>query len=181
VLQIFQIIASIMTVIVGVSLGYWISETSRKKQELEHEYENKGHPFRVLLREAAKSASEILDRSEKRKEERLPNLLELHAEVRTFIDSRGGPLESFTTFYGQKQIELTSFPTSIAAPLTGDDDLNSKLWKVYECARRGETEALALGEDHEKRIVNWLNELTSAIKEASSAIESRYGGIAEFH
>jgi hypothetical protein len=152
---------------------------SRKKGELEREYESLGHPFSVLLREAERCASEILQRNKERKEKRLPNLLELSAEVGTFIVSRGGPLEGFTTFYRQKQTEPTAFPTSIAAPLTGDDDLNSKLWKAYECAMRGETEALIRGDDQEQRILSWLVGLSGAIAEASGAIESRYRGIAK--
>jgi hypothetical protein len=179
-LQIVQIIAGIMTVIAGVVLGYWISEASRKKEELERDYASSGHPFSVLLREAEKGASEITRRHREREEKGLPNLIELSAEVRTFIDSRGGPLESFTTFYRQKQAELMAFPTSIAAPLTGDDDLNSKLWKAYECARRGDTEALTKGGDQEQRILNWLSDLSDAIGKASSAIKSRYRGVAKF-
>lgn len=137
---------------------------------MEEEFKSLGNPVQLLLQEAECKAVERrkIDRSALGK-------LELATAVQLFVNSE---LKNFDDFYKQKQRAIIGFPTTVAAPLTSDNDLNRKLWDAVESARRSST-AMVMSDTFEKDVTSWIeNDLIPSLRLAFEAIKKRYGKLA---
>jgi len=87
-------------------------------------------------------------------------------------------LKNFDDFYKSRQSAVGGFPITIAAPLTTDNDLNTKFWGAIESARRSST-AMIMSDTFERNVTRWMeDDLVPSLRLAIEAIKKRYGKLA---